>query len=93
MALLREPDFPAIAGTCRLCLWATGLQPAPKAKLHAFIDALQQFGLDFPRGGFESLAIHCDPQLKLRPNKPDFSGPVVRLHVGLKDPDDLIDDL
>ena len=56
-------------------------------------DALTLFGLGFSWGGFESLAIHCDPQLKLRPDRPSFAGPVVRLHVGLEDPDDLIADL
>ena len=74
-------------------LFGLVLQPGDEARVEAFIDALALFGLGFSWGGFESLAIHCDPQLKLRPDRPDFGGPVVRLHVGLEDPHDLIADL
>jgi len=69
------------------------LQPGPPAAVEAFIDALTLFGLGFSWGGFESLAIHCDPQLKSRPVRTDLGGPLVRLHVGLEDPADLIADL
>jgi cystathionine beta-lyase len=85
---LWKRDFQGLNG-----LFSVVLKPASEAKVEAFIDALQLFGLGFSWGGFESLAIHCDPQIKLRPDKPDFGGPVVRLHVGLEDPDDLIVDL
>jgi len=51
------------------------------------------FGLGFSYGGFESLAIHCDPQLKRTTHKPDLGGPLIRLSVGLEDPEDLIADL
>jgi cystathionine beta-lyase len=74
-------------------LFSVVLAPGPEAKVEAFIDALTLFGLGFSWGGFESLAIHCDPQLKFRPDKPRFDGPLVRLHVGLEDPEDLIADL
>jgi cysteine-S-conjugate beta-lyase len=69
------------------------LQPATDEAVHAFLDALQVFGLGFSWGGYESLAIHCNPQFKRRTVTPDFGGPVVRLHVGLDDPGDLIADL
>ncbi|HEY4031557.1 MAG TPA: cystathionine beta-lyase [Caulobacteraceae bacterium] len=85
---LWKRDFRGLNG-----LFGLVLQPAPDAKVEAFIDALTLFGLGFSWGGFESLAIHCDPQLRLRPDKPRFEGPVVRLHIGLEDPDDLIADL
>jgi cystathionine beta-lyase len=85
---LWKRDFKGLNG-----LFSVVLAPAPEAKVEAFIDALTLFGLGFSWGGFESLAIHCDPQLKIRPDKPQFEGPVVRLHVGLEDPDDLIADL
>ena len=74
-------------------LFSIVLAPAPESKVDAFIDALTLFGLGFSWGGFESLAIHCDPQLKFRPDKPQFEGPLVRLHIGLEDPEDLIGDL
>jgi cystathionine beta-lyase len=85
---LWKRDFKGLNG-----LFSVVLAPAPEHKVEAFIDALQLFGLGFSWGGFESLAIHCDPQLKIRPDRPAFEGPVVRLHVGLEDPDDLIADL
>jgi cystathionine beta-lyase len=69
------------------------LRPVPEAAVHRFLDELQRFGLGFSWGGYESLAIHCDPQFKRRTIKPAFAGPVVRLHVGLEDPQDLIADL
>jgi cystathionine beta-lyase len=69
------------------------LQPKPEDAVFALLDALQLFGLGFSWGGFESLAIHCDPQLGSRKTKPAFAGPLVRLHVGLEDADDLIADL
>ena len=85
---LWQRDFKGLNG-----LFGVVLQPGPPAAVEAFIDALQLFGLGFSWGGFESLAIHCDPQLKYRPAKTDLGGPLVRLHVGLEDPADLIADL
>jgi len=85
---LWKRDFKGLNG-----LFSVVLAPGAEDKVEAFIDALQLFGLGFSWGGFESLAIHCDPQLKIRPDRPTFEGPVVRLHVGLEDPDDLIVDL
>ena len=84
---LWKRDFKGING-----LFGVVLAPAPPAAVEAFIDALTLFGLGFSWGGFESLAIHCDPQLK-RALPPNLGGPLVRLHVGLEDPADLIADL
>ena len=59
----------------------------------ALIDGLELFGIGFSWGGFESLVIPADPA-KLRSAVPwSAEGPLVRLHVGLEDPDDLIADL
>ena len=69
------------------------LQPAPEAAVNAFLDALELFGLGFSWGGYESLAISCDPQLGKRKSKPEFAGPLMRLHIGLEHPDDLMADL
>jgi len=69
------------------------LKPAPKAAVDAFLDALSLFGLGFSWGGFESLAIACDPQLVIRQFRREYGGPLMRLHVGLEDPQDLIADL
>ena len=74
-------------------LFGVVLEPAPQAAVNALLDALQLFGLGFSWGGFESLAIYSDPQLKRRKYPPDHGGPLLRLHVGLEDPADLIADL
>jgi cystathionine beta-lyase len=95
---------PALPGAPDHALWqrdytgACGLfgfafKPAPEAAVNAFLDALTLFGLGFSWGGFESLAISCDPQLKTRRFQRDYGGPLMRLHVGLENPDDLIADL
>ena len=39
------------------------------------------------------LVIPCDPQLGVRASAPELGGPLVRFHVGLEDPNDLIADL
>jgi len=74
-------------------LFTFALTPGPEAAVNAFLDALQLFGLGFSWGGFESLAISVDPQLTQRRFKRDYPGPLVRLHIGLEAPDDLIEDL
>jgi cystathionine beta-lyase len=76
-------------------LFSLELAPAPEAAVHAFLDALELFGLGFSWGGFESLAISCDPQLKAGRTAAPWraDGPLVRLHVGLEDPADLTLDL
>ena len=81
-------DFKGACG-----LFGFVLKPAPQAAVNAFLDALKLFGLGFSWGGFESLAIWCDPQLKVRRFAHDYGGPLIRLHVGLEHPDDLIGDL
>lgn len=79
------------AGACGL--FSLVLRPAPEAAVDALLNALTLFGLGFSWGGFESLAIACDPQLRQRRAPPALGGPLVRLHVGLEEPADLIDDL
>jgi cystathionine beta-lyase len=79
------------SGACGL--FAFVLKPGRQKAVDAFLDALELFGLGFSWGGFESLAIHCDPQFKSRRIKRDYGGPVIRLHVGLEDPHDLMADL
>ena len=85
---LWKRDFTGASG-----LFSIVLKPTPTAKVHAFLDALELFGLGFSYGGFESLAIHCDPQLKRTATAPRFGGPLIRLSVGLENPADLIADL
>lgn len=69
------------------------LKPAETAQVNAFLDALTVFGLGFSYGGFESLALHCDPQLKRDVVPWSAEGPLLRFAVGLEPLDDLIADL
>lgn len=78
-------------GACGL--FAFSLKPAPQAAVDAFLDALTLFGLGFSWGGFESLAIACDHQISIRAATRDYGGPLIRLHIGLENPADLIADL
>ena len=78
-------------GSCGL--FGVVLQPATVRAVDALLDALSLFGLGFSWGGFESLATSCDPQLRQRHYPPHFAGPLLRIHVGLEHPADLIADL
>jgi cystathionine beta-lyase len=94
-ALAEDPDHALwrrdYAGACGL--FSIVLQPGSRTAADAFLDALKLFGLGFSWGGFESLVILCDPQLRARVSCKDFGGPVIRLHVGLENPNDLVADL
>ena len=69
-------------------------RPVADAAVDAFLDALTLFGLGFSWGGFESLAISSATQLAVTAAFPaDLAGPLIRLHIGLEDPADLIADL
>ncbi|MBS3786118.1 MAG: PLP-dependent transferase, partial [Gammaproteobacteria bacterium] len=58
-----------------------------------FVDQLKLFGIGASWGGFESLALPCDLTNVRSIDVPEQRGPLVRLHVGLEDPKDLIADL
>lgn len=79
------------SGACGLFSFI--LRPGPPEAVEAFLNTLKLFGLGFSWGGFESLAIVCDPQFKVRKRRHDYGGPVIRLHIGLENPEDLIADL
>jgi cystathionine beta-lyase len=77
-------------GSCGL--FAIELQPCPRERVRAFIDALELFSLGFSWGGYESLVVPAQPG-RMRTVRPWQGGPLVRLHVGLEDPEDLRADL
>ena len=79
-------DFAGASG-----LFAFALREGIESSRAAFIDALQLFGIGFSWGGYESLAVPADPARSA--TTPDFGGALVRLHIGLEDPADLIADL
>jgi len=71
-------------------LFTFELKDADEKGRAAFVDSLELFGIGYSWGGYESLAIPVDPIRTA--SKPPASN-LVRLHIGLEDPDDLIVDL
>ena len=63
--------------------------------VYRFVNNLELFGIGYSWGGFESLAVYTDPiELGRRPYfKLNKNEHLVRLHIGLEDPKDLINDL
>lgn len=57
------------------------------------LDGLELFAMGASWGGFESLIIPFDPANIRSASQWSAAGPCLRLHVGLEDPDDLIEDL
>ncbi|HET9458493.1 MAG TPA: cystathionine beta-lyase [Sphingomicrobium sp.] len=79
-------DFAGSSG-----LFSFVLNGGDAAARDAFVDRLELFGIGYSWGGFESLAVPADPVRTA--SRSEWEGPLVRLHVGLEDPEDLIDDL
>jgi cystathionine beta-lyase len=78
-------DFKGSSG-----LFAFELKGVGKRMRAAFVDSLELFGIGYSWGGYESLVLPVDPYRTVSeapaPN-------LVRLHIGLESPDDLITDL
>jgi cystathionine beta-lyase len=88
---LWKRDFKGASGIFSFVLkadTASGFKP----KAHAFLDALQIFGLGWSWGGFESLAVHVGLNDR-RVAKAPTEGPVIRLQIGLEDIDDIKADI
>ena len=66
-----------------------------KNSVYKFVNKLELFGIGYSWGGFESLAVYTDPvELGRRPYfKLEKNEHLVRLHIGLENPKDLINDL
>jgi cystathionine beta-lyase len=69
------------------------LKPVAWEAVGRMIGAFSLFGIGSSWGGFESLAIRVDVSKIRTATKWDPGGPLIRLHIGLEDPDDLIADL
>jgi cystathionine beta-lyase len=76
-------------------LFSVILNAVSETQLDRFLEAMRLFGMGFSWGGFESLLIPCDDQLNRIKGDRIFEkpGPLLRLHIGLEHPDDLIEDL
>ncbi|MBN3208272.1 cystathionine beta-lyase [Pectobacterium brasiliense] len=67
-----------------------------KDALANYLDNFEHFSMAYSWGGFESLILPNQPEdlAAIRPaGGVDFTGTLIRLHIGLEDSDDLIDDL
>ena len=76
---------------------ATGLlglviKTKSKSSVYRFVNSLELFGIGYSWGGFESLAVYQDIQREFHKYK-SKNLHIVRLHIGLEDPKDLISDL
>jgi cystathionine beta-lyase len=78
-------DFKGSSG-----LFSFELRGASREQRDAFVDGLELFGIGYSWGGYESLALPVDPHRTV--TEPPAAS-LVRLHIGLEDPQDLIDDL
>ena len=93
------PDDPGHALWARDFSGANGLvsfafaEGTPVAAAHAFVDALRRFGIGASWGGYESLALLAAPSRLQEHSYWAGTAPVVRLHIGLEDPHDLVADL
>jgi cystathionine beta-lyase len=96
--------YPPLPGSVGHALWRRDYTGAPgllgmvlngadEKQAHRFMQALNLFGMGYSWGGFESLVTHESPQLSHRLHPPVLKGALMRLHIGLEDPDDLIADL
>jgi len=101
---VREVLYPALPGDRGHALWkrdfrgASGLfgvvlQPVDGAAIGRMLDGMRIFGMGWSWGGFESLLIPTWPERARTVIRWSPGGPSLRVHVGLEDPQDLIEDL
>ena len=68
-------------------------QDYSKDKMYEFVDSLELFGIGASWGGFESLIRYFDLKSVRTVSENKFKGSLVRLYIGLENPEDLIKDL
>ncbi|MFH1605636.1 MAG: cystathionine beta-lyase [Pseudomonadota bacterium] len=96
--------YPALAGDPGHAIWKRDfsgaaslfgviLKAASDEAVDVLINSLELFGIGSSWGGFESLAIRANPGRYRSATKWRADGPLLRIHVGLEDPEDLIADL
>lgn len=86
---LWKRDF---SGACSL--FGVVFQPGfSKETVYAMTNSLELFGIGASWGGFESLALPSAASISRSAGTGDFGGEMVRYHVGLEAPGDLIADL
>ena len=84
-----QRDF---TGACSL--FGIVVQPGfSQERVHAMANALELFGIGASWGGYESLVLPTGGGITRTAGTGDFGGELVRLHIGLEAPDDLMADL
>ena len=81
-------DFLGTAG-----LFGFTLKSGERADMAPFVDGLSWFGMGFSWGGFESLVLPVEPHRHRTATQWQAPGQLLRLSIGLEDPNDLIADL
>ncbi len=81
-------DFRGASG-----LFGALLHPYPSDAVVAMLDGLALFGMGVSWGGYESLVLPVQPERVRTATTWEAPGPVLRVHAGLEDPEDLIADL
>ncbi len=81
-------DFDGAGG-----LFAFVLRPCAREAWEKFCNSLKLFALGYSFGGFESLMLPAHPAQSRTATTWDAEGQLLRVHVGLEDPEDLIADL
>jgi cystathionine beta-lyase len=74
-------------------LFSFVMHPVNKPQVAAFVNALKYFGIGSSWGGYESLITAPNISPLRTATRWPADGPVIRLHIGLEDPDDLIADI
>ncbi|MCB2054941.1 MAG: cystathionine beta-lyase [Geminicoccaceae bacterium] len=74
-------------------LFGVVLEPTSRPALAAMVDPLDLFGIGASWGGFESLITAPEPDRIRTATRWQAEGPLLRLHIGLEEPADLIEDL
>ena len=101
---VRAVLYPALPGDRGYALWkrdfrgASGLfgvvlQPVDAVAIGRMLDGMRLFGMGWSWGGFESLLIPTWPDRARTVTRWNPGGPSLRVHIGLEDPQDLIEDL
>ena len=102
--LVTKIMYPALPSDLGYKIWkkyyngASGLfgfviKPCPVRKIQAMLASLDHFSMGFSWGGYESLLIPTNIQATRNVTKWSTNGNSFRIHIGLEDPNDLIQDL
>jgi cysteine-S-conjugate beta-lyase len=86
--LLWQRDFTGASGLFAFVL----RKDIAAAAIAAMLDGMELFGMGASWGGYESLLLPVHPE-RVRTAVPWTEGPVLRIHAGLEDRDDLVADL